>query len=165
MFRPHAGESEPIQRPNAALIRKLKAEGNNIPRMEKCTRTITISLPPKKVKAWSSAIKRLIKSKSKLDYATLATTVGRLNHVAHIIPEGRHFLNRLRYEETKNEQTNTDSQPYPTKQNKTKQDSKLWIKFLKYAEKGISINTIIFRSPTSLSLSDACETGMGGYNL
>jgi hypothetical protein len=124
-----------------------------------CTRTLTISLPPEKVKAWSSSIKRIIKAKTKIDYATIATTVGRLNHVAHIIPQARHFLNRLRKDEER-----ADKLRFTTISNETKQDLKLWIKFLKYAEKGISINTIIFRSPTSLSLSDACETGMGGYN-
>jgi hypothetical protein len=46
----------------------------------------------------------------------------------------------------------------------TIKDLQLWLKFLQYARKGISLNSIIFRSPTSISLSDACETGMGGYD-
>jgi hypothetical protein len=38
------------------------------------------------------------------------------------------------------------------------------LKFIKYARTGISINNVIFRKPTSITLSDACKTGMGGYN-
>jgi hypothetical protein len=101
----------------------------------------------------------LIKSNTKIDHATLATTVGRLNHVAHIIPQGRHFLNRIRNDEQKaDKHRSTKVKP------ETKQDLKLWLKLLQYAQNGISLNTIIFRAPTSISISDASETGMGGYN-
>ena len=49
--------------------------------------------------------------------------------------------------------------------NEAIKDLGLWIKFIEYAQKGISINSIVFiRRPTSITLSDACETGMGGYN-
>lgn len=46
-----------------------------------------------------------------------------------------------------------------------KLDLKLWIKFLSKAHDGISINNVVFRSPTSIPLTDASETGIGGYSL
>ena len=41
----------------------------------------------------------------------------------------------------------------------------LWVKLLNRAEKGISINNVIFRSPSPTVITDASKTGIGGYYL
>lgn len=89
----------------------------------------------------------------------MATLNGRLNHVAFIIPTGRHFLNRLRKAETK-----ADKYRSTKLTNEAKQDLELWIKLLHRANAGISINNVVFRRPTSLGLSDAGEIAVGGYS-
>eukprot|EP00956_Cyclotella_meneghiniana_P041032 scaffold212472_cov70-Cyclotella_meneghiniana.AAC.2 len=163
-FRPHKGSEEPIKRPEAASERKLQAEGGLTEIITFLgwsinTRRFTIALPIEKAKAWSRAIESAIHSNAKLTHQTLATLVGRVNHVAYIIPQARHFINRIRKDEAK-AQKHRAVHISP----ETKRDLQLWIKFIEYAKEGISINSVIFRTPTSISISDACETGMGGYN-
>ena len=163
-FRPHSGTDEPIKRPEAASERKLQAEGGLVESITFLgwtidTRKFTISLPAEKAKAWSSSIESLISYTNKVAHQTLATLVGRLNHVAFIIPQARHFINRIRRDELR---AATHRAVRLTQE--TKSDLKLWLKFITYAKEGISINSVIFRTPTSLSISDACETGMGGYD-
>jgi hypothetical protein len=64
-------------------------------------------------------------------------------------------MNRIRRDETRADKHRTTNLS-----TETKRDLKLWLKFINYAKEGISINSIIFRVPTSMSISDACETGM-----
>ena len=45
----------------------------------------------------------------------------------------------------------------------TQDNLRLWISFLESAERGISINRVVFRKPTLVSFSDASEAGIGGY--
>ncbi|KAL7502300.1 hypothetical protein ACHAXN_000287, partial [Cyclotella atomus] len=83
----------------------------------------------------------------------------RLNHIAFIIPQARHFINRVQRAEHNAQHHRT------TKLSKeAKKDLQLWIRLIDQAKKGISLNNIVFRKPTSISISDACETGMGGYD-
>jgi hypothetical protein len=81
IFQPHAGNSEPIERPNAASIRKLMAEGQMAEQMiflgwEIDTRRLQITLPKEKAQAWSKSIKLLTQSNSPVTYQSLATLVG-----------------------------------------------------------------------------------------
>ena len=163
-FRPHAGENEPIERPETASRRKLIAEGGLTELMiflgwQINSRTLEISLPEEKAKAWTKAIQNLIGTSKRHKYKELATLVGRINHVAYIIPQARHFINRIR----KTEQKALKHRSAKFNNEATK-DLHLWIELINYAKQGISINTIVFRRPTSITLSDASETGMGGYN-
>ena len=163
-FRPHGGDDEPIKRPEAASERKLQAEGYLTEIITFLgwtinTREFTICLPTEKAKAWSKAIKSLIDTKAKITHQTLATLVGRINHVAFIIPQARHFINNIRKCEQRAQRHRA-----VFLSTEAKKDLKLWLNLISYAKKGISINSVIFRTPTSISLSDACETGMGGYN-
>ena len=163
-FRPHAGTSEPIERPETASKRKLEAEGGLAEVITYLgwtinTRTFKINLPGDKAKAWSDAIEQLITRKTPVQHSEMMTTVGRINHIGFIIPQARHFINRLRHEETK------AAKHRSTKLSaESKADLALWLRFIDYAKTGISINSIIFRKPTSISITDACETGMGGYD-
>jgi hypothetical protein len=163
-FRPHAGYAEPIRRPETASTRKLLGEGGMAETIiflgwQINTRSLQISLPEEKAKAWSSSMENIIKSNKPITYQTLATLVGRINHIAFIIPQARHFINRIRQDEAKarkHRSTRISTE--------TKKDLKLWLKLIEYANDGISLNSIVFREPTSISISDACETGMGGYD-
>ena len=48
---------------------------------------------------------------------------------------------------------------------RAKEDLKLWLEFLGSANKGISINRIIFRKPNLISYADASEVGISGFAL
>ena len=163
IFRPNAGELEPIQRSEMASIPKLKAEAYLTEIMtllgwEINTRAFTIALPLLKYKNWSDQIRKILKMK-RVTYNEMATLVGRLNHAAYIIPAARHFMNRIRRLEEKADKYRTAKM---TKE--VSKDLHLWLKFLEQAHKGISINNVVFRKPTSTSLSDSCERGIGGYS-
>jgi len=94
----------------------------------------------------------------RVPYSDMAKLVGRLNHVAYVIPASRHFMSRLRRIEY-------TAQKYKLAKvsDEARKDLRLWLKFLQTANIGISINNIIYRSVTSLNLSDSCEMGIGGY--
>jgi hypothetical protein len=163
-FRP-LSPKEPIPRPDPQSLRKMEAEG----RLQETpliflgwsiqTRPFKINLPQEKVTSWSSSIENAIAQKS-ITFDDAQTLVGRLNHVGYIIPSARHFLNRIRRLEFIADKHGSAKIP-----DDTRKDLQLWIKFLERARKGISINSVIFRRPTSLTISDASEYGIGGYCL
>jgi hypothetical protein len=95
-FRPHAGNKEPIQRSETASRRKLIAEGGLTESLTYLgwrinSRTLEISLPKEKAIAWTKAIKIMLQNCKRHKYKELATLVGRINHVAYIIPQARAF--------------------------------------------------------------------------
>ncbi len=156
--------TDPIPRQPLISEKKLMAEGN----MEECktilgwflnTRTLTISLPHDKHKKWTAQIDKLL-TQPRTSTKDLETLIGRLNHTGTIISLIRNFLSRLRhalFRSTKNGWT--------CLHNTEKGDLHLMKHFLDYAQKGISINTVVFRKPTHIYRSDASEFGLGGYNL
>ena len=80
--------------------------------------------------------------------------------MGYIIPQARYFLNRVRYclkmckDHGSQRLMNWDIQ-----------DLVLWKKFLTISGKqGIDMNHINFVKPTATTLSDACETGLGGID-
>jgi len=162
VFRPNAGQNEPIARAEMASIPKLKAEAYLTEILIMLgwrinTRTFTISLPDDKFISWKNQIKEMLTATS-VSYKDASNLVGRLEHVAFIIPAARHFMNRLRRMMDKANKYRTAKVTQ-----EVKKDLLLWIKFLKKANEGISINNIISREVTSKSLSDSCEMGIGGY--
>ncbi len=164
LCRPHAGDDEPILRSHIASIRKLLAEGALAEiyiflGWQINTRLLRIALPSEKWSVWLKSIVQLL-HKDKASYDELSTLVGRLEHVCYIIPSARHFMNRLRFASMI-----ADSYRVASLSNEVKLDLRLWIKFLSKAHEGISINNVVFRSPTSIPQSDASETGIGGYSL
>jgi hypothetical protein len=56
---------------------------------------LTISLPLDKNDKWTSDIQKIIEYKGS-SHNQLESLLGRLNHVANIMPMFRHFLGRLR---------------------------------------------------------------------
>ena len=164
VFRPQAGTEEPLPRPDAQSIRKLIAEGRLREIIiflgwEINSRTMMIALPTVKVIAWINSIEKVI-NKLTISWEEAKTLVGRLNHIGYIIPCARHFLNRIRRLEWI-----ADKHGIAIITPDSNKDLKLWIKFLQRAQRGISINSVIFRVPTTIAVSDSCEYGVGGYCL
>jgi hypothetical protein len=99
--RPDAGDAEPIQRRELVSQPKLIAEGGPaevqiVLGWTLNTRALLLALLPiDKFEAWSSDLKSII-AQRRGTFRELETAVGRLNHVACIIPLSRHFLNRVR---------------------------------------------------------------------
>ena len=120
-----------------------------------------ISLPPDKVKAWSTDIKKHISTKA-VTKQDLESLIGRLNHIGFIIPLARHFLNRLR-----------SALRYCEKANRRKvkltrlqlDDLHHWLTFIDQAGSGINLNLITYRQPTRVLRTDACQHGIGGVSL
>ena len=163
VFRPVTND-EPIPRPDPQSLRKLKAEGQLKETLiflgwEFQTRPLLIALPEDKAKAWTRQIIQALNMTS-ITWDDAKTLVGRLNHVGYIIPSARHFLNRIRKLERI-----SDAHGRAMITTEAREDLFLWIKFLRRARRGISINSIIFRIPTTVTVSDASEHGMGGFDL
>jgi hypothetical protein len=98
--RPHAGNKEPVKRRNILSDAKLLAEGapaetQIILGWTINTRRLVILLPKDKFDAWTAELNKIMKAR-RTTFGDLKTTVGRLNHVAYVIPLARHFLNWLR---------------------------------------------------------------------
>jgi hypothetical protein len=163
MSRP-VDNSEDIPRVDIISTKKLKAEGTFeevkiVLGWEINTRNLLISLPADKYKRWTEDINRMITS-SKTSHDSLESTIGRLNHVAGIMPMLRHFLGRLRHALFRS------SKHKWTKFRLCKvADLHICLQMLDYAKKGILINNIVFQKPNVFYRSDASEFGIGGYNL
>lgn len=87
---------------------------------------------------------------------------GWLNHAAYLISTMHHFLSRLRALwmlcEKANKRTSFLPQPILD-------DLLLCKTFLSWAKNGISINLMSTKSPSVFIRSDACEYGLGSYNI
>ena len=163
LFRP-VDKTEQIPRDDPASIRKLEGEGTpdekkTLLGWEVDTRRFRIYLPKDKAIQWRSDIKRILQHGA-VNTKTLESTIGRLNHAAHVIPQARYFLNRLR------DLLHRTAHKGPQHPNRAcRNDLHLWLTILEsVSTKGIDINNITFTSPTITTYSDACEHGLGGYN-
>jgi hypothetical protein len=165
--RPHAGdEAEPVPRRPLLGPDKLEAEGRSseiqvILGWEIRTRPFVVALPFDKHRAWREDLDLLITTKRGTQQE-LESMIGRLNHASHVIPLSRHFLNEVR----------AKCLSVPRKKGQhirftddEKGDLELWRKFLDIAKAGISINLLVFRTPTRIAWSDSCPFGLGGYTL
>jgi hypothetical protein len=163
--RPHAGQNEPITLRKILADHKLIAKGSPAETQKILgwilkTRRLLISLPNDKLDTWKEELQKMITSK-RTTFGELKTTVGRLNHVAYVIPLARHFLNRLLAK------IRTPGHKHQSIRIATEevQDLTLWTHFLTKAHKGISLNQITIPVPSRLTISDACPFGVGGYSL
>jgi hypothetical protein len=157
---------EPLERDDVLSLSKFRAEAT--PSERKIilgwwidTRRLFISLPANKAAAWLRDIHQLL-SYPKASFKALEQLIGRLNHVGYIIPQARHFLGRLR----RAQQVAARQRGRSVRLNEaTREDLTLWTRFLHQSSTGISLNLITLRRPTHQLRSDACEHGIGGYNL
>ena len=164
IFKPVDPEADPtLKRDDVFSLRK--ADGEGTPAEQKPvlgwllhTRRFRIFLPAEKAMDWISQIDVVLKRGTTTE-KEMDSTVGRLNHVGYIIPQGRYFLNRLRY------RLKMCKQFGPQKLKLWDiQDLELWKKLLTLtSQEGIDLNHINFIEPTAITVSDACETGIGGF--
>jgi hypothetical protein len=163
--RPHAGDAEPIKRRELVSQPKLIAEGGPaevqiVLGWTLNTRSLLVTLPADKFEAWTRDLRDII-ARRRGTFGDLEATVGRLNHVAYIIPLSRHFLNRIRLRIRTRKHKN---QELSLAQDEL-EDFELWIVFLTQANQGISMNKITIRQPTKICWSDSCPFGIGGFLL
>ena len=85
---------------------------------------------------------------------------GRLNHVCFVIPDARHFMNHLH----KMKQVAESARKLIKLPLGAREDLQLWLKFLKYTARGISINLLVFCKPILQYLSYASPWGIGGLS-
>ena len=157
---------EPLPRDDMLAIDKAIAEGTPTEILivlgwSLNTRELLVSLPLYKAQDWSSQVQQMIAHGSLLvSHNDLETLIGRLQHIASVFYPSSHFLGRLRSALQKAEKHGT------TRLNKNhKHDLVLWLSFISYAQSGVSMNLLTFRVPTRFKRTDACEHGLGGYDL
>jgi hypothetical protein len=156
-------KDDPIKRVDLVSISKLIAEAaleewKILLGWKLDTRSLIISLPFEKYRAWSDGIIDII-NRQHTTHGELETLIGRLGHVTLIIPYSKHFMSRLRklMFRAKNRRQIKTSQTIT-------EDLKLHLDFLKIAHTGISMNLLTYRAVTRLYRSDACPAGVGGYS-
>jgi hypothetical protein len=159
------GDDEPVKQGDLVSKPKLVAEGT--PEEAQIvlgwmlnTRLLQILLPSDKFEAWSADIRAIALDK-RATYGELESTLGRLNHVAFIIPLARHFLSQLRLRIRRRRHKN---QHLSISQDEV-EDLDLWLLFLEKAHAGISMNRITIRKPSKLCWSDSCPFGIGDFLL
>ena len=161
--RPHAGEQEPIPRRENLSPSKLEAEGTPaevqiVLGWELDTRALTLRLPFDKYTAWLEDIHTLLLTTT-TTLKHLESIIGRLNHVAYVIPLSRHFLSRLRH---RLHSIGSQRQLFRLSLEEL-EDLKLWLHFLQRARDGMSLNNLTLRKPTQIAISDSCPYGLGGF--
>ena len=123
------------------------------------TRLLIISLPENKYIAWSQQILNILEAR-RVKAEELEILIGRLNHAVQIIPLVRHFLSRLRFALSKAK----NKWVFIPISKRLEHDLELWLKFLRDAFEGISMNLLTFRQPTKCYRTDSCELGLGGFS-
>ena len=158
-------EVEPLPRDDLLSFDKLLAEGTpeetkHILGWEVDTRRFLLRLPVDKHTSWTTDIHRLLQLPT-LTYDDLATTIGRFNHAAYVVPTARAFLCHLRR-----------GKHYALKRGKPiildphqRTELKQWLFFLAQAREGLNLNLLTLREPTIILRADACEHGVGGYSM
>ena len=125
------------------------------------TRTFKVYLSENKWRDWTKDVTAAIKNKY-CSKATLESLIGRFNHVGVVIHISRYFLTRLRFRLHHHNATpkfkRINLAPWDVK------DLILWKHHLEHLHlSGVSINNICLTKPSSITYSDACEWGMGGF--
>ena len=123
------------------------------------TRSLTISLPSHKFKAWSAQVEAVLRQQ-RVSLESLRSILGRMENVAIIIPMFGHFLSNVRQLEIKAALSNKNQQV----NKRCKDDLQLFLSFLQRAHTGVNMNLISFRVPNKIYINDACEHGLGGYS-
>jgi len=158
-------EEDILPRKDIVSLKKFKAEG----RLEEVktvlgwiinTRTLTISLSDDKLRNWGADISKMTSSK-KAHYKILESTLGRLNHVACVFNPMRHFMGRV-YQALSRASalggwTRLSSEEVA--------DLQILSSFLSAANRGLSLNNLVYRKPTLLYRSDTSEFGIGAGGL
>ena len=119
---------------------------------------LKISLPDNKFIAWTTDVNNLLDAGT-TTAKELESTIGRLGHLALVVPGVYHFLSRLR--ELQRSATHRRTIRFS---DICRDDLLLMLRFLDVAKNGISMNLVAFRKPTHVYRSDSCPFGLGGYS-
>lgn len=155
--------NEPILREDMLCLWKLLVED----RLEEIKNTLgwdidvqnfCLKLPTYKFRAWSHSMKTMLKA-GVTSFSPLETLLGRLTHMSVIMLNILHFMGRVwqlcisasKWRSVKLSLVHTE-------------DITLLHEFMSKAHTGIDINLITFWTPTHAYFSDACPSGIGGYN-
>lgn len=117
-------------------------------------------LPQDKLIAWSRSTQEVLEAK-KISFTALEELIGGLNHLCWVIRFATHFLGRLR-----NLLAQFNNQKWAVRHidaDITK-DLLLWLKCMKKAASGVSLNILVQRVATHLCCNDAAFHGIGGYS-
>ena len=164
LFRP-IDERDPLPRDDPVSRRKRRGEGT--PSEEKLvlgwrinSRSFRVYLPVEKHRNWEASLLSIL-SGGRVDSKALESTVGRLNHAGNVLPQGKYFLNRMRRLQSRCDKYGPQILPQ-----KVREDIELWRMLLdKVTTEGVDINNVTFSKPIEVCISDACEHGMGGFNM
>jgi hypothetical protein len=164
MGRP-LSESEPLPRDDNLSLKKFSAEA--LPEETKIVLgwlidawALKVMLPQDKYIAWSRSIQDVLEAK-RISFSDLEELIGRLNHLCRVIRFATHFLGRLR-----NLQALFNNRKWAVRHidaDITK-DLLLWLKCMKKAASGVSLNILVLRVATHLYRNDAAFHGIGGYS-
>jgi hypothetical protein len=121
-------------------------------------RHLLISLPKNKFIAWTMNINKLLVEGSSTA-KELESTIGRLGHLALVVPGANHFLSRLH----ELQQLATHRHSIRISEDCHK-DLLLMLHFLNIAKHGIDMNQVAFRHLTHVYQSDSCSFGLRGYS-
>ena len=128
------------------------------------TRNLCVHLPEKKTNQWLHEINEMIvKAKRGSRIKQLESLLGKLNHSAIIINEGKFFLNRFRY---RLKMMNLNWKQHGHLHKTEIKDLQLWLIMLSHLKEGStgrSFNHILRRVPQIICISDACKWRMDGY--
>ncbi len=126
------------------------------------TRQLTIHLPHEKYVIWKRDIDKILaKEKKPVELKKLESIVGQLQHMATVIPPPKHFMSCLYGAQTRVKRTR-----YTRLSAQEIADLHLWLDFLKFAHKGINMNTVTPREPDTVLITDASTLqGLGGFNV
>ena len=111
-------------------------------------RHLLIRLPENKFVAWSEAIRKMIKDEVSTA-KDIEANIGRLVHMGLAIPFVHHFMSRLRDLHITAKRRRSVKINY-----ECLKDLEMFLGFLKFANDGISLNSIAFRRPTHIYRSD-----------
>jgi hypothetical protein len=156
---------EPLPRNEMLSEKKMKAEGTptevlTILGWKLNTRAFTISLPTDKFEKYTRQITVILAEPKKAkEKKELESLVGRIQHVASIIPASRHFTGRLNNALQRAKRF--------TRLSKSELDDlQLWQEFLVQAHKGMDLNILTPRYPDHIIITDASlSKGMGAFNV
>jgi hypothetical protein len=119
---------------------------------------LLISLPENKFIAWTMNINKLL-IEGLSTAKELELTIGRLGHLALVVPGVHHFLSSLR----ELQQLATCRRLIRISEDCHK-DLLLMLHFLNIAKQDIDMNLVAFRCPTHVYQLDSCPFGLGGYS-
>ena len=123
------------------------------------TRTFTLALPKLKVLSYTNQAKEILRLNI-IHHKNPESIVGRLERTSYAVPNTKFFLNRIR-----GLLRNTKEYGCVRLPANIREDLTLHLKFIEKETLGMSINNLIFCSPSHFCWADSCPFRLGGYTV